>query len=168
VGGRRISRKKLLRVGAVISAGAVGAAVLAGCRDGGSAPAPTIIEENTGRVPEATTRQADIADVSDVAPNSAVSYTNAGNGLPEVLVRLPDGRFVGYSAVCSHQGCTVAYRSQIRKLVCPCHGGVYDPAQGGAVVSGPPPLPLAKVKLEVRNGKVLRLRLLRPASQQRS
>jgi Rieske Fe-S protein len=167
VGGRRISRKKLLRVGAVISAGAVGAAVLAGCRDGGSAPALTL-EESTGRVPEATSRQADIADVSDVAPNSAVSYTNVGNGLPEVLVRLPDGRFVGYSAVCSHQGCTVAYRPQIRKLVCPCHGGVYDPARGGAVVSGPPPLPLAKVKIEVRNGKVFRVRLLRPDPQQRS
>jgi Rieske Fe-S protein len=121
-----------------------------------------------GRAPEATPGQADIAAVHDVAPNSAVAYTNAENGLPEVLVHLPDGRFVAYSAVCSHQGCTVAYRPQVRKLVCPCHGGVYDPARGGAVVSGPPPLPLAKVKIEVRNGKVFRIRLLRPVSQQRS
>jgi cytochrome b6-f complex iron-sulfur subunit len=83
-------------------------------------------------------------------------------------VRLPDGRFAAYSAVCSHQGCTVAYRPQTRKLVCPCHGGVYDPARGGVVVSGPPPLPLAKVKVEVMNGKVFRIRLLRSASQQRS
>jgi Rieske Fe-S protein len=142
--------------------------VLTGCRNGGSASAPTTIEEGRGRVPEATPGQADIAAVSDVAPNSAVSYTNAENGLPEVLVRLPNGRFVAYSAVCSHQGCTVAYRPQIRKLVCPCHGGVYDPARGGVVVSGPPPIPLAKVMVEVRSGKVFRVRLLRPASQQRS
>jgi len=146
VGGRRVSRKQLLRVGAVIGAGSVGEAVLAGCMKSGST-ALTTIEENRGRVPEATPGQADIAAVSDVAPNSAVPYTNADNGLPEVLVRLPDGRFV-------------AYRPQIRKLVCPCHGGV--------VVSGPPPLPLAKVKVEVRNGKVFRVRLLRPVPQQRS
>lgn len=142
--------------------------MLAGCRNGSSASAPTAIEESRERVPETAPGQTDIAAVSDVAPNSAVSYTNADNELPEVLVRLPEGRFVAYSAVCSHQGCTVAYRPQIRKLVCPCHGGVYDPARGGAVVSGPPPLPLAKVKVEVRNGKVFRVRLLRPAPQQRS
>jgi len=142
--------------------------MLVGCRNGDSASAPATIQESTGRVPEAAPGQASIAAVSDVAPNSAVSYTNAENGLPEVLVRLPGGRFVAYSAVCSHQGCTVAYRPQIRKLVCPCHGGVYDPARGGAVVSGPPPLPLAKIKVAVRNGKVFRVRLLRPAPEQRS
>lgn len=168
MGGRPISRKRLLRVGAAIGAGSIGAAVLVGCRNGGSSPAPTATEESRGRAPKAAPGQAEIAAVSDVAPNSAVAYTNAENGLPEVLVRLPDGRFVAYSAVCSHQGCTVAYRPQVRKLVCPCHGGVYDPTRGGAVVSGPPPLPLAKVKIEVRNGKVFRVRLLRPAPQQRS
>jgi Rieske Fe-S protein len=168
VGSSRISRKQLLRLGAVFGAGSIGAAMVAGCRNGGSSSAPTTIEEGRGRAPEVTPRQADIAAVSDVAPNSAVSYTSPENRLPEVLVRLPDGRFLAYSAVCSHQGCTVAYRPQIRKLVCPCHGGVYDPARGGAVVSGPPPLPLAKVKIEVRNGKVFRIRLLRPAPQQRS
>jgi cytochrome b6-f complex iron-sulfur subunit len=168
VSGRQVSRKQLLTVGAAIGVGSIGAAVLAGCRNGESASTLTTIEESRGRVPEAAPRQTAIAAVSDVTPNSAVSYTNAGNGLPEVLVRFPDGRFVAYSAVCSHQGCTVAYRPQIRKLVCPCHGGVYDPAQGGAVISGPPPLPLAKIKVEVRNGKVFRVRLLRPAPQQRS
>jgi cytochrome b6-f complex iron-sulfur subunit len=167
VSDRRVSRKQLLRAGAVIGAGSAGAVVLASCGKSEST-APTTIEESRGSVPKAAPRQADIAAVSDVAPNSAVSYTSPENGLPEVLVRLPDRRFVAYSAVCSHQGCTVAYRPQIRKLVCPCHGGVYDPARGGAVVSGPPPLPLAKVKIEVRNGKVYRIRLLRPASQQRS
>jgi Rieske Fe-S protein len=168
VSGRQVSRKQLLSVGAVIGVGSFGAAVLAGCRNGESASTSTTIEEIRRRVPEAAPRQVAIAAVSDVAPNSAVSYTNAGNDLPEVLVRLPDGRFVAYSAVCSHQGCTVAYQPQILKLVCPCHGGVYDPARGGAVISGPPPLPLAKIKVEVRNGKVFRVRLLRPAPQQRS
>ena len=166
--GRQVSRKQLLQVGAVIGVGSVGGAVLAGCENNQTASTVTTVEETRGRVPEAAPGQTAIAAVSDVSPNSAVSYTNAGNELPEVLVRLPDGRFVAYSAVCSHQGCTVVYRPQIRKLVCPCHGGVYDPARGGAVLSGPPPLPLAKVTVEVRNGKVFRGRLILPAHQQRS
>jgi Rieske Fe-S protein len=168
VSGRQISRKQLLSVGAVIGVGSIGAAVLAGCRNGESASTLTTIHENKRRTQEAAPEQGAIAAVSDVAPNSAVPYTNAGNDLPEVLVRLPDGRFVAYSAVCSHQACTVAYKPQIRKLVCPCHGGVYDPARGGAVISGPPPLPLAKIKIEIKNGKVFRVRLLRPTPQQRS
>jgi Rieske Fe-S protein len=131
VSGRQVSRKQLLSVGAVIGAGSLGAGVLAGCKNSESASTLTTIEESGGRVPEAAPRQSAIAAVSDVAPNSAVSYTNSANGLPEVLVRLSEGRFVAYSAVCSHQGCTVAYRPQIRKLVCPCHGGVYDPARAG-------------------------------------
>lgn len=55
-----------------------------------------------------------------------VSYTNAETGQAEVLVRLADGRFAAYSAVCTHQGCTVAYKPDTRKLVCPCHGGTFD------------------------------------------
>ena len=168
VSDRRVSRKQLLRAGALIGAGSTGAAVLASCGNHGDASPPTAAEESREQNPKAAPKQADIAAVSNVAPNSAFSYTNAENGLPEVLVRLPNRRFVAYSAVCSHQGCTVAYRPQNRKLVCPCHGGVYDPARGGAVISGPPPLPLAKIKIEVRNGKVFRVGLLRPDPQQRS
>ena len=98
----------------------------------------------------------DIASEKGVEPNSAVLYANVSTGQPEVLVRLPDGEFVAYSAVCTHQGCTVAYQRQTQKLACPCHGGVFDPAEGAAVVSGPPPRPLPEVEIEVRSGKVFR------------
>jgi hypothetical protein len=73
VSGRQVSRKQLLRVGAVIGVGSLGAGVLAGCRNGESASTLSTIEESGGRVPEAAPRQTAIAAVSDVAPNSAVS-----------------------------------------------------------------------------------------------
>ncbi len=159
--GRRISRKQLIRMGAALGLGSVGAAALAGCggpagdaKGGGGAPGMTGAAEGLSG-PEIAPGQA-IAAEDGVAPNSGVPYTNAETGQPEVLVRLGDGKLVAYSAVCTHQGCTVAYQPQTRKLACPCHGGVFDPARNGTVVSGPPPRPLPEAKIEVRDGEILK------------
>ena len=75
-------------------------------------------------------------------------------GNPAVLVRLRSGTFVAYSAVCTHEGCTVAYRN--RQLACPCHGSVFDPANNARVVNGPAQRPLPKIPVEVRGGEVVR------------
>ena len=87
-----------------------------------------------------------------MAPGSAVEFEESGS--PAVLVHLDSGDFVAYSAVCTHQGCTVAYRGG--QLACPCHGSVFDPANGAAVVSGPAGRPLPEVPVEVSGGEVLR------------
>lgn len=51
-----------------------------------------------------------IATTDEVSPGNALPFTNAGTGEPNVLVHLRSGEFVAYSAVCTHQRCTVAYR----------------------------------------------------------
>lgn len=61
---------------------------------------------------------------------------------------------MAYSAVCTHQGCTVAYSGG--QLACPCHGSVFDPANGAAVVNGPAQTPLPGILVEVQNGQVVR------------
>jgi Rieske Fe-S protein len=71
-----------------------------------------------------------------------------------VLVHLESGDFVAYSAVCTHQGCTVAYKNE--QLACPCHGSVFDPASGAEVVNGPAQSPLPEIPVEVRGGEVFR------------
>jgi len=76
------------------------------------------------------------------------------SGSPAVLVHLESGDFVAYSAVCTHQGCTVAYKNN--KLACPCHGSVFDPVTGGEVVNGPAQRPLPEIPVEVRGGEVFR------------
>ena len=93
-----------------------------------------------------------IARTSEVAPGSAAKFEDSGS--PAVLVHLNSGDFVAYSAVCTHQGCTVAYRGG--QLACPCHGSIFDPANGAAVVSGPARRPLPEVPVEVRGGEVFR------------
>ena len=98
-----------------------------------------------------------IAKTTDLAPGSAVAFTDAATGKPGVLVHLKSGEFVAYSAECTHQGCTVSYRAKGKDyLACPCHGSVFDPVSGGEVVSGPADEPLARLRIEVRNGRIFR------------
>jgi Rieske Fe-S protein len=70
-----------------------------------------------------------------------------------VVSRTPDGRVQGFSAVCTHQGCTVGVSGRV--LECPCHGSRFA-ADTGAVLHGPAARPLAPVPVEVRNGEVYR------------
>jgi Rieske Fe-S protein len=91
-----------------------------------------------------------IASTSEVAPGSALKFKDSGN--PSFLVHLDSGNFVAYSAICTHQGCTVAYQGG--QLACPCHGSVFDPANGGAVVTGPATTPLPEIPVKVQGGEV--------------
>ena len=93
-----------------------------------------------------------LAQTSEVAPGSALKFKESGS--PAVLVHLQSGDFVAYSAICTHQGCTVAYKNG--ELACPCHGSVFDPANGAQVVAGPAPRPLPEIPVEVRGGEVFR------------
>jgi ubiquinol-cytochrome c reductase iron-sulfur subunit len=92
-------------------------------------------------------------------------------GAPLVVVRLPvsqldlpSGRrdwaphgILAYSKICTHAGCAIAlYRkptfqpTQPRPaLVCPCHYSTFDPARGGDVIFGPAGRPLPQLPLVV-------------------
>jgi thiosulfate dehydrogenase (quinone) large subunit len=90
-----------------------------------------------------------VANVAHMQPNSAVGVTDPKTGDPAAIVKLPNGSIVCYDAVCTHAGCIVEYDSSYKLLVCPCHGGAYDPAHGAAVVAGPPPVPLTQIPIQV-------------------
>ena len=67
-------------------------------------------------------------------------------GTPAVLFRTKNGIFA-YSAVCTHQGCTVQFNSASSKLQCGCHGAVFDPFNEAKAVAGPTNTPLAKIEV---------------------
>jgi thiosulfate dehydrogenase [quinone] large subunit len=90
-----------------------------------------------------------LGSVKSLPPNRAQPFTDPRTGEPAVLIHLSGGRFVAYSAVCTHAGCTVAYDSARGELVCPCHGSIYDPRHGAQVVAGPAPRPLPVVPVRV-------------------
>jgi cytochrome b6-f complex iron-sulfur subunit len=60
---------------------------------------------------------------------------------PIVLTYSERASVKAFSAVCTHLGCVVEWESA-GFIQCPCHDGRFN-AQTGAVISGPPPSPLA-------------------------
>lgn len=90
---------------------------------------------------------------------ATVAQIPAGGGLilakqSIVLTRSADGSVHAFSAVCTHQGCTVD-RVSGGAIRCPCHGSTFDAATG-AVTGGPAPSPLPKIAVTVRDGGVYR------------
>ena len=94
-----------------------------------------------------------IVKLSAFAVGSTMNF-QATDGSPAILFRTKAGVFA-YSAVCTHQGCTVTYSSSSHLIECPCHGGQFDPSQGAAVVAGPPPTPLAKIKVSIQGSQIV-------------
>lgn len=52
-----------------------------------------------------------------------------------------DESFHVISAVCTHLGCTVQWKSDQKRFDCPCHGSRFK--DDGTVIGGPAPRPLA-------------------------
>jgi arsenite oxidase small subunit len=116
-----------------------------------------------------------VASLSGLSVNAPVAFNYPLADEPSVLVKLgqkaaggvgPDGDIVAFSLVCQHLGCTPSSSFQYVALkasptcnsgyqaagplgYCCCHGSVYDFVNGGKVLSGPAPLPLPQVMLEV-------------------
>ncbi|GAA3778054.1 Rieske (2Fe-2S) protein [Streptomyces coacervatus] len=73
----------------------------------------------------------------------------------KVVVTQPKkDEFKAFSAICTHQGCTVSTVSG-GTINCPCHGSKYHVADG-SVAQGPAPKPLPPEQIEV-DGNSIRL-----------
>jgi len=72
----------------------------------------------------------------------------------KVVVTQPEeGTFAAFTAVCTHQGCTV---SEVAggTINCPCHGSKYEIADG-SVANGPATRPLAAKQVTVEGDQVI-------------
>lgn len=68
------------------------------------------------------------------------------------LRRDSNDTFTCFSVNCTHLGCPVRWEEGSELFMCPCHGGVYY--KDGAVAAGPPPKPLPRYHVRIKNGKV--------------
>ena len=149
----RVSRKDFVRLCAAFGLGSAASPLLSACgRSAAVEPGGGTALNGGKKVGEGEV----IAEVSNVEPGSAVSFTDAASGEQAVLLRLESGGFAAYSAICTHQRCIVAYDGEEGVLECPCHGSVFDPENGAEVLNGPAPRPLPEIAVEVRNGRVVR------------
>ncbi|MEV1022733.1 Rieske (2Fe-2S) protein [Streptomyces sp. NPDC050264] len=139
----------------VLVAGA--AALAAGCSkygdEGGggdtppeASPTPTAPGESAQQPPAA----AALAKTSDIPVGGGKVFADK-----KVVVTQPvQGDFKAFSAVCTHQGCTVESVSG-GTINCPCHGSKYRIADA-TVAGGPAPRPLPPRKITV-SGKSISL-----------
>lgn len=83
-------------------------------------------------------------------PDGYLKVQPDGRAVPIYILATGDG-FVALSPVCTHLGCTVNVEG--RRLVCPCHGSMYE--RTGRVVRGPAERPLERYPVELRGDGTL-------------
>ncbi|MBC7292292.1 MAG: Rieske (2Fe-2S) protein [Actinotalea sp.] len=127
------------------TAAAAGVCLLAAC--GRSDDAPAGAADGGGQDEDGGALTA----VAEVPVGGAV-LARSSSGLRVLVAQPVEGEVVAYSAVCTHQGCTVAPDGA--ELVCPCHGSVFDLATGEAL-AGPATEPLVPFPVRVEGGDVL-------------
>ena len=135
-----LSRRRVLVAGAGT---AVGASLLAACGGDDGGTTATTDSSGGGGGP--------LAKVADIPVGGAVAATGS-DGKPVIVAQPTDGEVVAFSAICTHQGCTVAPADKILK--CPCHGSTYDLATGKNT-GGPAPRPLTEIQVKVKGGEVV-------------
>jgi len=99
------------------------------------------------------------ANVQSVKAGSAAAFpVNTGQIVkfgrqPVILVREQSGDFRALAATCTHLGCIVQYRGDLKQIWCACHNGIYD--LRGRNVSGPPPRPLEEYAVNVVGDEIM-------------
>ena len=94
-----------------------------------------------------------IAKVSDLAPGKSLPFNYPRPSDICILVQKPNGEYAAFSRRCTHLSCPVDYQPDNERLYCPCHNGAFS-LEDGRVLQGPPPHPLPRIMVRVRNGEI--------------
>lgn len=89
-----------------------------------------------------------LADTGDIPVGGGKVFDSEN-----VVVTQPSGgKYVAFSAVCTHQGCSVAKVSD-GTINCPCHGSKFK-IEDGSVAAGPATSALSKVAITVEGTSI--------------
>ena len=145
----RIPRQKVI-VGAGLG---LVATVIAACSTYGKKP------EASGDTATTTTEAAPGTSApGPAAPANAIAKTAevpVGSGVivDEIVVTQPSaGEFKGFSAICTHKGCTVDEVAD-GTINCPCHGSKFN--LDGSVANGPATKPLEPQAVTVQGDSIV-------------
>ncbi|RVU22096.1 Rieske (2Fe-2S) protein [Streptomyces antnestii] len=130
------TRRTVLR--GVALAGTAGLGIAA-CSPGGSGGGPAA----------APTAPVDLGKADEVPVGGAKLYQDEN-----VVVSRPSAdKYTAFSTICTHRQCPITMLEGT-ELTCPCHGSKFD-ATTGKVLHDPATVPLAKLSVEVKNGKLV-------------
>ena len=91
--------------------------------------------------------------LADVAVGATYLFSYPTDADPAILLRIADREVVAFSQKCTHLGCVVYFEADEDRWHCPCHEGNFEP-RTGAVISGPPPRPLGRIQVEIRDDTI--------------
>ena len=149
--GRRRFLERLSAIGALISAGLIGVPIVRAIIP----PAPRRLKAGNW------VKVADDTALLDIGVPIRVNFVQTvedawveSRTLNGVWLYTDDGeKFTAYNGRCTHLGCSYNYDKDRKVFLCPCHRGVFD-AKTGQVLAGPPPRPLDRLDVEVRDAAV--------------
>jgi Rieske Fe-S protein len=133
------------RRGALAGIGVVGmAAAVAACGGGSGGTSGSGSSDSGGSSGDSSA----LGTTSEIPVGGGKIFT-----AEKVVVTQPTkGVFKGFSAICTHMGCTVDKVAD-GTIDCPCHGSKYS-VTDAHVVHGPAPKPLPAKNIKVANGKI--------------
>ncbi|MCR6483709.1 Rieske (2Fe-2S) protein [Amycolatopsis sp. OK19-0408] len=123
---------------------AAGLGLVAGCSTYGGAASPPPAAQ-----PPKAAGGTELGAAADVPVGGGKVFADQ-----QVVVTQPEaGTFAAFSAICTHQGCTVDAVTG-GTINCPCHGSKFKIADG-LVANGPAAQPLEKKTVKVTGGKIV-------------
>src|SRR5262245_26000141 len=120
----------------------------------------TTLAPSFSRRDETWLRAAELESLPDNQPVPVTLRVTRSDGYSQVvdrtvvyLVRTGEQEVRALTSTCTHLGCRTSYDRKSKRILCPCHGGMFD-IQGN-VLGGPPPAPLPALATKVEAGNVL-------------
>ena len=90
-----------------------------------------------------------VASTADLPPGTGTIFSV--NNKPVIVINTA-GEYIALDATCTHLGCILFWDAKREVIACPCHEALFSTS--GAVISGPPPSPLASYRVQVEGDQI--------------
>ena len=148
------NRRNVLKVG-ILGLFSVVITACTKAMNSSSSPTATDTATNTpsDSVTESSTKGAAIAQLSSLKVGEGFNFT-ANDGTGAILFKTKDEKVYALSRICTHEGCSVDFDLAQNKLICPCHGAIYETVDGN-VISGPTMKNLKKINVKIDGDNIV-------------
>lgn len=90
-----------------------------------------------------------IENAQNLTPGESLNFRYPTEKDSAILIRSKQGEYFAYGQKCTHLACPVYFEKTEQRIECPCHEAGFD-MKTGDVLYGPPPRPLDKIALEIK------------------